>query len=106
MTLVPALLWLVPHKGRVEAKRAWLSGLFSHARSRAWVDRLVRRRRGILAVSGALFVVSAVGLWMLRLNSDFRSMFPDSNKTIVDYNWIEGELGGLGDVELDREREP
>lgn len=100
MTLVPALLWLVPHKGRVEAKRAWLSGLFSHARSRAWVDGLVRRRRGILAVSGALFVVSAVGLWMLRLNSDFRSMFPDSNKTIVDYNWIEGELGGLGDVEL------
>jgi predicted RND superfamily exporter protein len=100
MTVVPALLSLVPHKGAVPESRAWLSGMFTDARARGLVQRLIRRRVLILGVAGVVFAISAVGVARIQINSDFREMFPDDNIVVEDFNWIEGQLGGLGDVEL------
>ncbi|MEM8713102.1 MAG: MMPL family transporter, partial [Planctomycetota bacterium] len=100
MTLVPAILYLVPHGGRVSEKRAWLSGMFTDARARGFVRKLVAARAPILLTSGLVFITAMVGVARIQINSDFRDMFPEENQVIVDFNWIEGELGGLGDVEL------
>ena len=100
MTMVPALLSLVPHDGRKEAKRARMSGVFTELRSRNWIQRVVRARTAILAVSAVVLVTSLVGVSRISINSDFREMFPPENRTIADFNWIEGRLGGVGDLEL------
>ena len=100
MTLVPFLLGLFPHSGRAPERRAWLSGVFTQARSKAWIQGLVRRRRGILGASALVLVVALVGVGRIRINSDFREMFPPANRVMSDFNWIEGQLGGLGDLEL------
>lgn len=100
MTLIPLLLMLVPHSGRVPEKNAWLSGVFRESRSRSWITRVIRNRNLILAASAVVLVTAIVGVARIRINSDFREMFPDSNLTISDFNWIESKLGGVGDLEI------
>ncbi len=102
MTVVPALLSLVPHSGarRKRGKRLLVTTLFSEACSGRIVDFIVERRRGVVAVAAALFVVSVAGLLRVEIDSDFRNMFPDDNPTMSDFNWIEDRMGGVGDLEI------
>lgn len=98
MTFVPAILSLVPHREvRPESERrsfiatGWERGL-SH-----WI---FQRRGKIVVLASVLLVVSLVGTARLRIDSDFRTMFPDDNPVISDFNWIESRMGGLGDLEI------
>jgi len=98
MTLVPAILSLVPHgQVRPESQRrsfiatGWEKGL-SH-----WI---FERRGKIVVAASVLLVVSLIGTARLRIDSDFRTMFPDDNPVISDFNWIESRMGGLGDLEI------
>ncbi|MEL6904959.1 MAG: MMPL family transporter, partial [Planctomycetota bacterium] len=34
------------------------------------------------------------------IDTDFRAMFPDDNEKIADFQWIEDQLGGVGDLEI------
>jgi predicted RND superfamily exporter protein len=101
MTVVPALLSLVPHKARVVAPRATrLQRLFSEQRSTNIVDTIIKRRVAILTVSGALLITAIVGLLRVEVDSDFRGMFPDDNPAMMDYQWTEDRMGGVGDLEI------
>jgi hypothetical protein len=98
MTVVPALLSLVPHKRTVKKRARW------SLMKQGWEERLARfviRLRGrIVAIASVALVVALVGLWNLRVDSDFRAMFPDDNPVMSDFNWIESRLGGVGDLEI------
>ncbi len=98
MSVVPAALSLVPHRGRTAPE------LEEGALERGWEARLsrfvLRSRRGILIGSGLALVVSIWGLVHLRIDSDFRAMFPDDNPVMSDFNWIEARMGGVGDFEI------
>lgn len=103
MAVVPALLSLAPHSAPTAgaaAKPGLVARLFSPERSRRLVEAVTRNRRAILAGAAALLVVSAVGLARVEIDSDFRAMFPDDNPTMSDFRWIEGKMGGVGDVEI------
>ena len=100
MTVVPALLSLVPHKKRATARKSSVSGWFGPARSAALARTFVRRR-GVIAI-GTLVVaaVAIFGTTRILLDTDFRGMFPESNKVMSDFRWIENRLGGVGDLEI------
>ena len=105
MTLVPALLSLVPYKPKqvdatFEPTTSRLGKLFSQARSERVVGRIVRGRTPILAVTLLLALVAGIGVSRVEVDSDFRGMFPDSNVTMSQYQWIEDHLGGVGDLEI------
>ncbi len=100
MTLVPAFLSLVPHKARLTRQKAAVAGFFTAERSSRLISGIVRRRVPILAGSVALTLIACVGLLQVEINSDFRAMFPDDNRTISDFTWIEDRLGGVGDLEI------
>ena len=98
MTIVPMLLSLAPHHGPARAGskgRSYLSG---------WEDGLTRwvlgNRAPILAGAAVLLVLGGIGLARLRIDSDFRAMFPDDNPVMSDFTWTESRLGGLGDFEI------
>ena len=99
MTLVPAILSLVPHRPGVE-RRAAGAGMFTRTRSRALVAWLHRRQRAILVGATALTLIGAYGLARVRIDTDFRGMFPDDNPTMTDFAWIEDRMGGVGDMEI------
>jgi len=100
MTLVPALLSLVPHKGAAKAGRSRLAEFFTVGRSEAFVGGVIRRRGLLLGAGTVLFVVSLIGLTKVEIDSDFRLMFPDDNPTMSDFHWIEARMGGVGDLEI------
>ncbi len=99
MTFVPALLSLVPHHKRATAKSGGVE-LFTKERSARLVRAIVAYRKPILAAAGVVFLVSAYGLSQIEIDSDFRRMFPDDNKTMSDFHWIEERMGGVGDLEI------
>lgn len=105
MTLVPALLSLVPYRApqvqaEFEPSTSRLSKIFSKTRSERVVGSVVRGRKPILAVTLVLAVVAGIGVSRVEVDSDFRGMFPDSNVTMSQYQWIEDHLGGVGDLEI------
>ncbi len=99
MTLVPAILSLVPHKGVVPAKTGGIDP-FNRERSDRLVRTIVARRVPILGAAIGVFLVAAYGLSQIEIDSDFRRMFPDDNKTMSDFHWIEERMGGVGDLEI------
>ncbi len=100
MTVVPACLSLVPLPKR---KGAAVAVEFTDHHS-GWEQRLtsfiLRSRTGILITASVLFVISVFGLTRLRVDSDFRAMFPADNPVMSDFNWIEARMGGVGDLEI------
>ena len=101
MTLVPAVLSLVPHRSGARTTRgSQAAGFFTEERSDRYVARLLRVRKPILALAGSLAVMAAVGLTRVEIDTDFRGMFPDDNPTMSDFRWIESRMGGVGDLEI------
>lgn len=101
MTVVPALLSLVPHDpGSGDQGPPRIERWFSIERSGRFVDFVLSRRTGILVASSALLVTAIVGLLRVEVDSDFRGMFPSDNPAMADYEWIESRMGGIGDLEL------
>lgn len=99
LSFVPAILSLVPH--RVDGKRrAAGAGIFTLERSRRLVRALVAAQRPILVGAVALAVVAVIGVSRVRIDTDFRAMFPDDNEVMTDFAWIEDRLGGVGDLEI------
>jgi predicted RND superfamily exporter protein len=103
MAVIPALLSLLPLTGeRTQAPAP--PAPTNPAGSGVWSDPLVawvlRFRTPLVAVSAVLIVLSIVGLARVQIDTDFRAMFPDDNKVMVDFRWIENRLGGAGDLEL------
>lgn len=102
LTLVPAILSLIPHGERGErgGRGAAGAGLFNLARSRRLVAWIGRVERPILGVSVVLAAVALVGVARVRIDSDFRAMFPKGNDVMEDFAWIEDRIGGVGDLEI------
>lgn len=103
MTLVPALLSLSPMPKTALEKPAEKSEA-EKARKQNWTTPLtnavIRRRVPIVIVSAIVTTLAVIGLIRIELDSDFRTMFPDDNVTMVDMTWIEKRLGGSGDLEI------
>ncbi len=101
MAAVPALLSLMPHRRSGEpVKQTLLLRLFSAQRVEALSDFVVRRRGPIVAITGTLTVTAVIGLAMVQIDNNIQRYFPDDNPVMTDYRWIEGELGGVGDLEI------
>jgi predicted RND superfamily exporter protein len=98
MTLVPALLSLAPLP-----KQTSTAADFSH-QSASWparlTDRVLARKVPIAIAAGVVTLLAFIGLMRIELDSNFRTMFPDTNKTMVDMTWVEDRLGGSGDLEI------
>ncbi|MCZ6810823.1 MAG: outer membrane lipoprotein-sorting protein [Planctomycetota bacterium] len=99
MTLVPLLLSFLPIPKKEEPKKP-LGGLFSGNRPDLLAGWVVRHTGAILLVSLFLTVLALGGVSLVRVNADPRTMFPPDNKVIVEMQWIEDRLGGVGDLEL------
>lgn len=104
MTLVPALLSLAPLPKQALEQPNGDSAEAQKARRENWATRLtqrvIARRVPVTIVSGIVTILALIGLFRIELDSDFRTMFPDDNKTMVDMTWIESRLGGSGDLEI------
>ena len=100
MTIVPAILSLVPHNPKKIKANRGLAVYFNEHRSRRFVDFILRNRRRVLVCSAIVVGVALVGVARIQIDSDFRGMFPDDNKVMQDFVWIEDHLGGVGDLEL------
>ncbi|MFK7739812.1 MAG: RND family transporter [Planctomycetota bacterium] len=104
MTLVPALLSLAPLPKQTAADGSKPVAAGANQERVNWATRLtdvVIARRAPIAVASALVTGLALyGLSRIELDSDFRTMFPDDNRTMVDMNWIDTKLGGSGDLEI------
>ena len=99
LTIVPAVLSLVPHRPGGDARVAG-AGLFDRGRAERFVAFIVSKRAPILAITAALALVAVYGVSRVRIDTDFRAMFPDDNEKIADFQWIEDQLGGVGDLEI------
>ncbi|MEL6431719.1 MAG: MMPL family transporter, partial [Planctomycetota bacterium] len=99
LTIVPAVLSLVPHRPGGDARVAG-AGLFERGRAERFVAFIVSKRAPILAVTAALALIAVFGVSRVRIDTDFRAMFPDDNEKIADFQWIEDQLGGVGDLEI------
>ena len=99
MTVVPALLSIVPHKQVKRTPSRW-AGVFSEDRMTRYIDAIIGRRTPILALSAIVFLIAVFGLSRVTVDSDFRGMFPDDNRVMSDFAWIEDRMGGVGDLEL------
>lgn len=108
MTLVPALLSLVPlpkvtadvAAEPVDSGSPSAEPMPSQNWATRFVDVVIRRRVTVTAVSALVVVLAVIGVLRIELDSDFRTMFPDDNVTMVDMTWIESRLGGSGDLEI------
>ncbi len=100
MSIVPAILSLVPHKNPKQKKPSGMTTFFSEERATKLVTFLIGKRKQILAFSSIVIVVSLVGVSRIEIDSDFRGMFPDDNKVMSEFTWIENHLGGVGDLEI------
>lgn len=98
MLIVPALLSLLPLKPQ-EGKTEKTYEDRPH-----WGDVIVRNvlrfRVPVLIFSGTILAICIYGLTQLRMDSDFRTSFPDDNPVVVQLNWLEDHLGGVGDLEI------
>ena len=103
MTVVPALLSLVPVRGGAkegDAEQPSSDSDERSTRSERLADWVLAKRVTILTVSGVLVAVTAFGMSRFAIDTDFRAMFPDDNRVMGDFHWIESRLGGVGDVEI------
>ncbi len=101
MTMVPALLSLIPHhKTQDEAKHSMVAEFFSIPRSTRFVALILGNRGKVLAGAFALVVISFAGVSRVEIDSDFRAMFPDNNPTMTAFKWVEARMGGVGDLEM------
>ncbi|MFT7536458.1 MAG: putative RND superfamily exporter protein [Hyphomicrobiaceae bacterium] len=100
MTLVPALLSLAPLPKAIKTS----TGAAATSQPAHWAaqltDRVLARRVPITITAAVVTILAVIGLLRIELDSNFRTMFPDSNKTMVDTTWIEQRLGGSGDLEI------
>ncbi|MFT5284227.1 MAG: putative RND superfamily exporter protein [Planctomycetota bacterium] len=97
MTLLPALLSIVPlPKLRADELKSDAPGPLSLSVA----DWVLKKRAVILGLSAITIAVTIVGISRLKIDTDFRAMFPDDNPVMTDFNWIETRLGGVGDLEL------
>jgi len=97
MSVIPALLSLIPVGPAVEAKPVV-------TRSNRWSDALaafvVRRRRPLIwAAAGTIFLAVA-GMSQVHLTSDMRMMFGEDDPVSSDIVWIDENIGGTGDLEI------
>ncbi len=97
MTLLPALLSLIPLP---KEKHAEVAPDSTHKMSVRVTDWVLGARGKILAATGLVMIVTAVGMSRFTIDTDFRAMFPDDNKVMEDFHWIESRLGGIGDLEI------
>jgi predicted RND superfamily exporter protein len=102
MTVAPAFLSLIPvRKASAAAREAApdLDGTRPY-----WTDRFVefsvRRRKHILAVTAGVIALTIFGASRTQLDNDFRAWFPDGDAVIEDLDWIEGRIGGSGELDL------
>ncbi|KAA3611908.1 MAG: hypothetical protein DWQ01_07435 [Planctomycetota bacterium] len=106
MATVPAFLSLMPVKGSTDQSISvreahdpvhWLQQWH-------WGDwltkRVLKRRRALIVFSVFLLLFSCIGLSRLRLDTDLRMAFPETDPVIVSFNWLEDRLGGIGDLEM------
>lgn len=101
MTLVPAMLSLVPHhKPEQKVRHSKVAELFSIPRSKKFVAAILAHRGKVLVGALVLVVTSVIGVTRVQIDSDFRAMFPDDNPTMTAFNWIEARMGGVGDLEM------
>lgn len=100
MTMIPALLSLVPTGKKVAHRRPTAGGLFSTQRSERFTGWVLRHRLGIVGLATVWVLVSFYGLSQVEIDTDFRGMFPDANPTMSDFRWIEDRMGGVGDLEI------
>ena len=101
MTVVPALLSLVPAGGAKEGRtESFWTRIFSPERSVRFMNGVLRHRTSILATAAVFLLISFYGLSQVEIDTDFRGMFPDSNPTMQDFTWIEDRMGGIGDLEI------
>ncbi|NJM90903.1 MAG: MMPL family transporter [Myxococcales bacterium] len=105
MTVVPAMLSLLPLRGGAPrpAGTPEIEGV-EVVDPRHWSARLVRftthNRNAIVAGTGLLLALSALGLYRMNLATDMRTMFPKTDPVRSDLEWIADKLGGAGDLEL------
>lgn len=104
MTFVPAVLSLLPLPkptgATVEAGPRRPTGEPDAHWSTPLVARVLAWRTPIVAASLVVTVLAVIGVARIELDSDFRTMFPEDNRTMVDMDWIESRLGGSGDLEI------
>jgi len=97
MTLLPAMLSLMPLP---KVKNAVIASDADGAMSIRITNFVLRRRGAILVAAGLTVIMTVVGMSRFRIDTDFRAMFPDDNKVMADFHWIESRLGGVGDLEI------
>ncbi|MEM9070904.1 MAG: MMPL family transporter [Myxococcota bacterium] len=100
MTLVPALLSLIPLRKKKNATEAAKKrGLWERVAGR-WVNAILARRGLVLGVSAAIVGVAGIGLSRIEIESDMRMMFPKDSTIIRDLYWTEDHIGGGSDLEI------
>jgi predicted RND superfamily exporter protein len=103
MTTVPALLSLLPLRPSRDIEPT-ATPLRPQTERAHWTDKLVpfvlRNRRIIAVASLAAVAVAIVGVARVQITSDFREMFPDTNRMVIDQDFIEANLAGTGDLEI------
>jgi uncharacterized protein len=102
MTVVPALLSLLPVQGGAELPQNSPPPDFHdpHHWSAHLVRFTTRNRNAIVAATALLLGLSGVGLYRMKLATDMRTMFPKTDPVRADLEWIADKLGGAGDLEL------
>lgn len=99
MTLVPSLLSLLPVSSRVKPR--WSSvGLFSPRRADALAAWVFQHKKSIVLSAMVLTLITLLGASRIQINADPRTMFPDDNQVLMNMEWIEDRLGGVGDLEI------
>ncbi|MCZ6760301.1 MAG: outer membrane lipoprotein-sorting protein, partial [Gemmatimonadetes bacterium] len=99
MSLVPLLLSLLPLPKERGPEKPLLPFFTSSGADRL-ASSVIRHMRPILVGATIFTFLSFWGLSLVQINADPRSMFPADNKVLVEMNWIEDRLGGVGDLEL------
>ncbi len=104
MTLVPAALSLLPLKAVAEAGPDESSDSVDDSSKPHWTDPIAslleRRRTLVLALTGAVVVLAAIGMTRVQVESDMRLMFPEDDPVTSDLMWIEDHMGGSGDLDI------
>ena len=99
MSLVPLLLSLLPLPKERGPARPVLP-FFTGSRADRLAGSIVRHTRAILVGTTIFAVLSLWGVSLVQINADPRAMFPADNKVMMEMEWIEDRLGGVGDLEL------
>jgi len=102
MTVIPALLSLIPLKNTDAAAKAVAK--VDNLDEPHWSDGLVRRvlaqRAPLMALTVVLAGMSVVGLSRMEFGTDMRVMFREGDIVRRDVTWIGENLGGTADLEL------